>query len=344
MDYFSITKSPLKADLYNSRDFFWADECKKWICFDPDLNKTLLNDNRFFVIKYELSVVEDRFHLNLQALKRVIENLPVTQNGDKHKLLRRNFAIQIKSKYDESLSCFTSNISNLIQTILESGGEKINLQEHLAKTVWHTVCVLSDLDKDTISHLQDLSQIFDETLSLSNRIKLNNSIAELAADIKKSIQNDDEIYFKIALMALGNDSLLGTLQESILLTFLRNDGVYLDEMDWDEAIPATGVPVIERVASEDVETQQHFILKGQRVRLYLDASGYSEIDGPQYSSLYFGSGSHLCLGMPLGTKIWENLRNEFKKIHRKVKVETIKYRDNDNVFNLLSNFEVKFYE
>ena len=344
MDYFSITKSPLKADLYKSRDFFWADECKKWICFDPDLNKTLLNDSRFFVVKYDLNLVEERFHLDLGSLKRVIENLPVTQNGDRHKVLRRNFALQIKSKYDASLSCFISNTSSLIQAILEPGIEKIDLQAHLANIVWHTVCVLSDLDKEAIAHLQDLSQIFDETLSLSNRIKLNQSIDALAADIKRNIENDDEIYFKIALMALGNDSLLGTLQESILLTFLRNEGVYLDEMDWDEAIPATGVPVVERAASEDVEIEGHFILKGQRIRLYLDASGYSEIDGPQYSSLYFGSGSHLCLGMPLGTKIWEHLRDAFKKIHRKVKVETFKYRDNDNVFNLLSKFEVIFYE
>lgn len=344
MDYYTITKSSSKADIYRSRDFFWVDEYKKWICFDPDINKMILNDSRFCVIKYDISNVENRFGYDLDALKKTIKNLPVAKDGDDHKTLRKAFAIQIKSKYDESLNCFNSNLQELIQAILLKDTELTDLQEHLEVIIWKTICCLSGLEKYSIAKASGLSQIFDETLPLTNRVKLNDLIEELATEIGKYIDNDDEVYFKVALMALGNDSLLSTLQESILLILLKNEGRYLDEMNWDIQIPASGVPVVERFASEDIKINQHIITKGQRVRLYLDSSGYSDLDGPKYSSLYFGSGSHLCLGMPIGIKIWECLRDELKKIHRKATVLRFNYRENDNVFNLLGTFQVKFYK
>jgi hypothetical protein len=344
MDYYKITKSSSKADLYRSRDFFWVDELKKWICFDPVLNKFILNDSRFCVVKYDISNIENRFNYDLTSLKKTINNLPVAKDGDEHKILRKAFAIQIKSKYDECLNCFNSNLQNLILTILKKEDEIINLQQHMEMIIWKSVLSLSGLGNYPIELATGLSQIFDETLSLSCRIRLNDLINELAIDIQKYINSDDDVYFKIALMSLGNDSLLATLQESILLILLRNDGRYLDEMDWDIPIPASGVPVVERFASEEVLIDQQLILKGQRIRLYLDSSGYTQLEGPRYSSLYFGSGSHLCLGMPLGIKIWEDLRDQLKKIHLKVNVKKFAYRENDNVFNLLSTFQVKFSE
>jgi hypothetical protein len=187
-----------------------------------------------------------------------------------------------------------------------------------------------------ILHLQELT-------IAHIKLQVNLSIGNIVEEVKQRLDKED-CYFRIALFALGNDSMLSTMSESTIAMIIKNPDVALSSFNWDIQIPATGIPVIERVANVDLELDGFQIKMGQRVRLYLDAAGYIQTDYPSYSSMYFGSGSHLCLGMSIGNQVWSLVTHYFKKSHKKIKITKLSYRKNDNVFNIYDEFKVRLYD
>jgi predicted NAD/FAD-binding protein len=122
----------------------------------------------------------------------------------------------------------------------------------------------------------------------------------------------------------------------------KNHNKLLNEIDWNSYFVATGVPVIERVAIKDKQVMGHVILKSQRVRIFLDAAGYQEVNCPHFSKLYFGSGPHLCLGMAISKKIWTIIIRELSRVESSLCILDFAYKENDQVFNLLDTLKVKW--
>ena len=74
-----------------------------------------------------------------------------------------------------------------------------------------------------------------------------NSVGDVYSDLPTEMPADEK-YFRIAMLALNMNTLLGSISESFLTVIKRNAGIDLKDMDWDPELPATALPMIERRA------------------------------------------------------------------------------------------------
>lgn len=340
-DLYKLYKLSDKAHIYKSFSHpTWSQPLRRWISTHPKVIKDILNSSSFGVVNHEIKKIENKFDINLDHLSRLVEFLPVTKDSVEHKVLRKEFAITIQKNFEKSLAFFESEFYHLTHHLFKSKNEIDLCKDLLLPTILKTNQIISEIENINSDELVSLSTIFDETLNIEARIKLNLSLEKII-NLLKIDYDLNACYFRMALFALGNDSALSTISESLICMFLKHPNQTLSSMKWPSEIPATGVPVIERVCLSDIVIAGVNIKKGQRARLYLDAAGYEGETCPHYASLYFGSGAHLCLGMPLASKMWEIVIQTLSKISKKVKMLEVKPRKNDNVFNVYEAIRIK---
>jgi hypothetical protein len=140
---------------------------------------------------------------------------------------------------------------------------------------------------------------------------------------------------------LGNDALKGSISLSLWELLERNPGSRLDRIEYRKGMPSTGVPFIERVAREDIEVNGMKVDKGQRVRLYLDATTYS-VTGKE-NDVLFGKGKHVCLGKPMSLAIWRSLAATLGSIPLYFTLGEMKLRSQDYAFNCLEYGRLKIH-
>jgi hypothetical protein len=201
---------------------------------------------------------------------------------------------------------------------------------------------IAGLEKCKIADLESLPCFFDETISLRKRQTLEQLIANLYTSLPKTI-SDDEKYFRIAMLALSINTLLGSISESFLTVVRRNPGIVLSSMDWDRDLPATALPMIERMALADSLLFGHHVRAGHRVRLFVDIDKFDRDVGSKYTELYFAAGPHKCPGMNYSRKIWDIFVRRMQKIDAKLRIRDFSYRSDDGVFTLLDKLEIETY-
>jgi len=313
------------------------------MCVDPDLMGQILNDRDFIVHHYGVEHIEKRFNIDLSHISNMVDHFPLAREGEKHKANRKQLAVALAQNSELALANFKKTFEEKIQRL--PNNTRFDLVTEVIKPSLSQI--LLDISGITISNkpagFDSLSQVLDETLSLKKRIEINRTIGDLLLLLPEDLPQQEK-YFRVAMLALGSDGLIGTVTESLAQILTENEGMPCRHMDWNVEVPCTGVPVLERIAQTEKTLAGEKILAGQRIRLYVDAAGYSESDSPVYSQLYFGAGKHTCLGMPISKKIWGIIRTCFQQLDSKLSIHEIKYRANDNVFNLYEHIVVTIHD
>jgi hypothetical protein len=344
---YGLYKSSKKKDIYNSNiHLYWSNQLKRWICTNPRIIQEILLHPHCHVVSHEVSKIEDRFNIDLEHVKKLTTFLPVTQDDLAHKELRKKMALIIQKNSPDAVNFISREVDKKINLLFYSKNKnRFDLHLDFIMPICNKFAqIVAGVNIDHELDIESLSTIFDETLSVDARKHLNQSIENILLRLHLESKNEDDNYLKIALMALGKDSLISSLSESIISTLLKNPNKLLSEIDWARDIPASGVPVIERVASEDFVIDNVQIKAGHRFRLYIDASGYVQESCPHHSAMYFGAGPHTCLGMSLAKKVWLLLVAAFQKIDKNISILKLKPKAYDNVFRLYENIEVMINE
>jgi len=339
-----LHKNKDKNILYkNNKSLWWSPELNRWMCSNPDTIKLILNDANYAVHDYKIDAILQRFNLELQHVSRLVDYFPIAKNGEAHKAIRKRSAVEILKNSDAALATFTTVLDSKMQLLFAHQSADI-VKDILKPSLTACLLVLSGIN-NLAPHISfdSLSQILDETLSLNKRIQINKIIAEILNSFPENM-NDDDKYFRVSLLALGTDSLIGTITESVAYILSKNQDKSCSHIAWNSEIPSTGVPVIERISIRDNTMDGVNILSGQRVRLYLDSAGYQQSEFPSYAQIYFATGVHTCLGMPIGRKIWDIVKSRFEKLEKKLIINTMEYRTPDNVFNIYESIKVDIYD
>ncbi len=328
----------------DERKLWWSKELGRWMCVDPMLIKSILADDDFRVMSYSVDKITERLGIDLDHVKQLLRYFPLAQEGEAHKSIRKRHAMAIAEKSDQALQDFRISFEQKLAELASGSERTVDLLDGLLKpALQQFFATLSGIEKTYLNGSDSISQILDETLGLSKRVAINEKIQSLLESLPPEMSLDEK-YFRISIVALGTDSMLGTLSQSLVTVLKRYPAGSPAEMHWDEELPATGVPVIERWLSADKTIGATSMQAGQRIRLYLDAAGYDHAEAPAYSALYFGSGSHLCLGMPVGRKLWKLITALFQTFNKKLTMIEANYREHDNVFNLYDTIKVKINE
>lgn len=328
----------------DERKLWWSEELGKWMCVDPLLIKSIMADDDFRVMTYSVDKITERLGVDLDHVKQLLRFFPIAQEGEAHKSIRKRHAVAIAEKSDQALQGFKISFEQKLAELASGPECTVDLMDGLLKPALQEFFArLSGIDKTCLSGSDSISQILDETLGLSKRITINKKIQSLLESLPPEMSIDEK-YFKISIVALGTDSMLGTFSQSLVTILKKFPASYPAAMRWDEELPGTGVPVIERRLSADKKIAGISLQAGQRIRLYLDAAGYQHAEAPAYSALYFGHGSHLCLGMPVGRKLWKLMTVLFQAFNKRLTIIEANYREHDNVFNLFDTIKVKINE
>jgi len=339
-----LHKEKDKNILYkNNKSLWWSQELNRWMCTHPDTIKLILNDANYTVHDYRIDSILERFNFELQHVAKLVAYFPIAKNGEAHKAIRKRAALEILKNSDDALVAFTCTLDSKMQ-LLASNQSADLVKDILKPSLIASLLVLSGIKNLAPSiSFDSLSQILDETMSLNKRIKINQIISEIMNALPEAMSEDDK-YFRISLLALGSDSLIGTITESVAYILSKNQDKLCSSIEWDSEIPSTGVPVIERMSIRDNLMGGVQVLSGQRVRLYLDSAGYQQSESPSYAQLYFATGVHTCLGMPIGRKIWDIVKSRFEKVAKKLIIQAAEYRSPDNVFNIYESIKVDIYD
>ena len=178
-----------------------------------------------------------------------------------------------------------------------------------------------------------MSRLFDRLGSTRRHVEADRQIGE-ARDRIKAAHDDDiseaEVGAALSLWVLGYDAMIGTLGESLRLIFETHTGSVLSAIPFPDNPPETGVAYVARKATTDLEFGGVAVKAGQRLRVTLQSSAYS--DDPKQQAHMFGAGIHTCVGRPAALDLWRALTTKLATIDRKVEFLGSKLRDQDHLF------------
>lgn len=334
-----LQRSNNKFDIYTKGPgIYWSKEFNRWMCVDKLLIKEILLNENFVVHDYNFQALEKRFKLDLSLISKLLPYIPLAVDGGNHKALRERMVQEIAKNSNNALKIFDAELKKAFSQLNEG---EVDLFLSVIKTASiKALCLIAQIDIPIGTEVTTISQIFDDTISVSHRIKINSTLSEILNNLPNNIDMDEK-YFRMALLALGTNSFIGSMSESVVTILEEIKTGNFRKINWDLDMPATGVAAIERIVARDSVVLGNIFNEGQRVTLFLDSCGYSKSKWPSYSKLYFGPGKHICPGMKFSLEAWKILRNNFLDFDATFQFKSAEYRVSDCAFNFPISIKVK---
>jgi cytochrome P450 len=342
--HYQLHRQPGRQQIYQREGgIWWSQQLRRWMVSEPDLIAEVLRSSAFAGHSYDVSAVMSRFGVDLHHLEQLSLQFPLAFEGDRHRALRKKFSAEIAGNTAAALAAFEQELVERLQVLLVAGKRFCAMQDLLAPATLCAVTRLAGLDLAPFAGLQTIPLLFDDTISLSKRVQVNAAVDTLY-NATGDVMLADEKYFRIAILALSANTLLGSLGESLTQVLARNRGVALCIMLFDADFPATGLPLIEKRAVRDCVLAGRLIKAGDRLRLFLDSAGFARSAAPAFSELYFAAGKHKCPGMNFSRRCWRLLAGQMARSNLKLRLDAAEHRKGDNVFNLAEKIEVSVHE
>lgn len=340
---YQIPKRADRGEIYaNGEGIWWSGRLKRWIVTDAGLIANVLRDSNYRSHSYDVSVIEKHFGLDLRHSRELTKLFPLAYDGERHRHLRKRFSAEIAANTEAALEAFQHDVSTRANRLLAPGNRFCAMQDLLRPTTRKALLVMAGLGSKEFEGAETTPALFDDTITLRRRAALNALIGTFFDSLTG--MPEEERYFRIGLVVLGANTLLGSLANSLAATIARNEGVRLDEIHWDADFCETGLAVIEKVADADGELQGRAIRAGDRFRIYLDAAGFRDGVGPTFSDLYFAVGPHKCPGMNLSRRAWRIFAAEMSRFPLRLALTGKRMREPDNVFNFPEQLDISVHE
>jgi cytochrome P450 len=322
----------------------WVPSLGCWCVFSAQDIAFILKSRDFAVADFiDLhQKLEQKVGIDCSAIIKVLGHIPIAHEGERHARIRSDVArilnADVASTKQKTAKAANETISKICRP-----GSIVDLVQDVVRPVCD-VMFEGILGAGSVSRSDggvSASQVFDLYLGLNRRMKIN---AQACAMLRAFASADDRLKttpeYAVGLGMLGYDSIVGSLGCS-LLQVLRGEvaGRRLCDLCFPPALPATGVPYIERFAVQDCMLEGAGIRKGDRVRLYLDDSSTDRME----ERPFFGKGRHSCLGEELSTWLWRTLTAELGRLPFAWTIEKAERRKPDWVFVYYSSILVRLH-
>ncbi len=306
---YQIPKRADRGKIYaNGEGLWWSRQLKRWIVTDGELISNILRDANFRSHNYDIGAIEKHFGVDLRHSREVTKLFPLAFEGERHRFLRKKFSAEIAANTEAALQVFQHEVKTRANGLLAPGNRFCAMNTLLRPATRKALLVMAGLGSKEFEGVETTPALFDDTITLRRRIALNALIGTFFDSLPGMAE--EERYFRIALVVLGANTLLGSLANSLAATLSRNEGVRLADITWDADFSETGLAVIEKVAGSDTVLRGAEIKAGDRLRIFLDATGFDSGHGPAFSDLYFAVGPHRCPGMSISRRTWRILTGE----------------------------------
>jgi cytochrome P450 len=305
---------------------------------DPTLISEILRSRDFRVVDYawHYDAIAKRTGLDFDASIKAMAAMPLANEDNAHRQLRSRSARAISASWHEATDDLREYIGERVRLTFARPGE-IELVGDLCFPIFsHLYAFWSGLALD---EEPGVSQVFCGRMSLNRRRQVDDRLAGLDAALHRSatrIPGDVALSFAI----LASDALVGSLALSLWDAFSTREGQRITNIRFPEALPASAVPYVDRIAGSDIELRGVAFVKGQRVRLML---GDAEPDPNGARDLFFGAGRHLCLGKPMTEMIWTCLVRSLSRVQLRLTPQSLVMRRPDHVFRYPQSATVRLH-
>lgn len=318
---------------------------KAWIVTEPSCCERLLasSDTRPATYSDDYSMLEKHLGVDFSNVLLAFLHIPMCLHDDEHRKARRRVAEHLADRRSDLSERMTESLKVHLAP-LQQGGEIEIVSQVLEPLILHVTEPLTDVPPAVAAECRAVSTIFDKSIGPRKRQRIDAELGQMRAAIVRKLglsSSESAIGLRLALSILGRDTLLGTLGESLYSVLDRNQGRRLNEIEYPQIPPETGVPYIERIAVKSFREQETQINAGDRLRLYLQAFAYSQ--SPVHHPKIFGVGGHLCLGKALSLDLWNGITSSLSEISLYADIVSHDLRKDNYVFLCPSHLTVRLH-
>ena len=337
-----LQKQPDRLDIYRRPPGLWLSSTRRrWMVTSPDLIREVMTSDAFAVPRYDISQLTARLNIDLAFLNHLPNWIPLAHEGERHRQLRARFARLITARTDLALGVLQQALEDRRAIFDGPAGSELCLFTALFRpALRQTIACLSDVPLPEDFAVEVIPQLFDDSISLSRRRRINEAL-EAVSDCMPTSLPDDERQIRMAIIALSTNTLLG----SICLTFIEQlrgaPGKPLSGVGWARELTRTALPLVEKRVVRPVELGGKQLAPGDRVRLFIEAAGFTAEGRPCYDDLFFAVGPHKCVGMNVSIRAWQVVADFCATLDRRITLLGVSERDGDYVFNLPERIVVK---
>lgn len=246
-------------------------------------------------------------------IRFAVDHIPLVQDGARHTYLRK-----LATKHIRSVSAHfpeaTADILENMNTRMQKGGEIEIMSEIVFPMVSEVMTMLSGLD-----YIGNSSLALGQDMSLTKLRKLEQICVQLRAQSKERFPDEspESTGMRMSFATIGAEPLMGTLGCSLDKIFCTASGQKISELDWPEAIPATGVTHVLRTSKNDNGNDLGDCAKNVRF-IDLDLTPYLDLPDEKDRLGIFGTGIHSCLGRGYSVLLWRKIVENMKKNDAKI--------------------------
>ncbi len=329
-----LHRSPHRRDFFigDRSGIFFDSTMNRWVVDKAEFAAELLADPRFLTADFE-GVCKHMANAGqpVENLALAYANIPLCHDGERHKALRRVMSEHLAAKRKEITPEIAAIIAPHLSRLMRPGRVEV-MSEILSPLVDAFLGRVIDVVIEDKQALAALSPAFDHAMGPRKLIQTDRNVGKVRTTIQQSLPQDrlEAEGRHLALLMLGRDPLLGSLGESLRYIFELESGRSTAEMNFPSTPPETGVPYIERIASEDCRFVGIDLARGARLRIMLQAFSYSAEERDRLR--IFGVGAHACLGRPLALDLWKCMTTALSGMDIRLRFEGSIPRTTDYVF------------
>ncbi len=314
---------------------------RAWIVADPDLCRELLSTPALYpapALEHYRNMPSG-FGDAFTSVAFAFEHIPLSMYGEVHTEARRRASTFIAGRHHAIRAWAEDKLPGHLEALARAGRVEL-MSEVIKPLVRELFATLVDTDLPDRLVLDHVSQVFDKSIGMSRRVRLEADMEQLEAHLRERLGDigEDEIGMRLGLLVVGKDALVGTLAESLSQLFSDNADLPLNRMTFAKMPHRTAVPFVERIAAEPVSVAGLELAEGDRVRVVLQTYGHG---APSEHHRYFGAGAHACLGRPLSLELWSAIATILTRLTSRVRVLDYQLATDSYVFIVPTKLEVE---
>lgn len=289
-----------------------------------------MRDRRFAVPAYDLTMLEQRFKIDLALTRKVLGQIPLTMEGEEHKAQRAKFARIIMAGTPAGQAAFEAELATRLAAIkaLPAQAPFCLVEDLLRPAGRAMISAMVDIPLADIAHLENIPQTFDDSISIKRRVEIEAWLHQI-----KARSNHEDVLDRLGAIMLSVDTLIGAMVRSVMDLLSRNPDQPLCAIAWPAEPHCTSLSLVEKICTAPAQIGDASLQEGDRLRLYIEAAGLTETGEHVYSDLYFAVGAHRCVGMALSLGAWAGLTRILSAENLAWRVKSKEIRTMDRVFH-----------
>lgn len=278
--------------------------------------------------------LRSRLKLELPLTVATLRNVPLANEGEIHRILRRDLATLIAGRMPAIQTALPGLVAELLRPIHDL--DRVDLVASLTVPL---VAAINEILCGTAAPVGEItvSRLLDQLLAVTARKKLEAGLQSISENLKDS--SSTEVMHAMVLNVLGADTLAGAMAATLEASLPHDTPMKLADIAFPAELTQTSIPYVGRIAREDTELLGQSFSKGMNLHVYF--LPFTDNEKSRDLSKIFGAGRHACIGKRLSLLVWSEITRQLNGIDRRAIITNYRLRQPDYLFVFPETLEME---